>query len=497
MKGKLIVLFCFLLLITGCEGDQEKNTRQTEPPKQSNMNVPFHGCRTCHPDTRHDTDHDLPCTQCHKGNEQGQDKNSAHAGLVPQPGHPDFMEESCGSCHPENVRNCRESLHFTLRNKVNLIRNHFNSPGKLAGITEIPQTAQPTTTSELVDDMLRRRCLRCHLYSPGDTYPYTQRGTGCAACHMGFSDGKLLSHEIIGVPGDFQCLGCHYANFVGADYYGRYEHDLGSEYHTPFTTREDFFRPYGVEYHELIPDIHQQRGLSCVDCHAGHQPFGQTDGRKITCRTCHQIDPDNQGLSNLPDNLEWNKANPALTARLTGKKHPVPQMAHPAHEKYGDDVSCQVCHAQWSFNDTTTHLLRSDSDDYDAWAMLQIQSSSTVENYLDHNLNSDEEELPPSMPDTITGQDKTGVWYKSFTERRWERILVKKDSDGKIKVFRPILDLRLSYVDSDGDVIFDNIQGSGLVLLPYTPHTTGKAGMFYLDRFAHLLQSNIITPTEQ
>jgi hypothetical protein len=54
-------------------------------------------------------------------------------------------------------------------------------------------------------------------------------------------------------------------------------------------------------------------------------------------------------------------------------------------------------------------------------------------------------------------------------------------------VFRPILDLSLSAVAKDGNVIFDNLTGSGDGLLPYTPHTTGLAGIFYLNRFSHLL----------
>ena len=121
---------------------------------------------------------------------------------------------------------------------------------------------------------------------------------------------------------------------------------------------------------------------------------------------------------------------------------------------------------------------------------MPVQSSSGVENLLTNNLSDDREEVPPAMIDTVTGETVPGVWYKGFTERRWERMLIHKDNDGMIKVFRPILDLRLSYIDYDEDVIFDNLEGTGKVVLPYTPHTTGKAGIFYLDRFSHLLPQN-------
>jgi hypothetical protein len=66
-------------------------------------------------------------------------------------------------------------------------------------------------------------------------------------------------------------------------------------------------------------------------------------------------------------------------------------------------------------------------------------------------------------------------------------MIIQEDADGVIKVFRPILDLRLSLVEADGQVSFDNVSGIGSGLLPYTPHTTGHAGLFYLDRFKHLL----------
>ncbi|MCW5208551.1 hypothetical protein VU11_07945, partial [Desulfobulbus sp. US2] len=82
-----------------------------------------------------------------------------------------------------------------------------------------------------------------------------------------------------------------------------------------------------------------------------------------------------------------------------------------------------------------------------------------------------------------------GIWYTGFTKRRWEDILIRKDTDGLIKVFRPILDLRLSAVDEDGEILadFDNLTGKDEGLLPYTPHTTGPAGLFYEQRFLHLL----------
>ena len=35
----------------------------------------------------------------------------------------------------------------------------------------------------------------------------------------------MQSHAF-STPTDKQCLSCHYGNYVGGDYYGRYEHDF-------------------------------------------------------------------------------------------------------------------------------------------------------------------------------------------------------------------------------------------------------------------------------
>jgi hypothetical protein len=118
---------------------------------------------------------------------------------------------------------------------------------------------------------------------------------------------------------------------------------------------------------------------------------------------------------------------------------------------------------------------------------LTVQSSSEIERLLEHNINSSQQELPPTMRDGLTGESRPGVWYMGYGQRRWENILIQKDADGIIKVFRPVLDLRLSMVEANGQVPFDNLKGKDDGLRPYTPHTTGHAGLFYLDRFKHLL----------
>ncbi len=495
----IIFSLFFLLNLTGCR-ENKKITPSVPPSESVKTGVeptlpysasPLPGCRGCHAEIKLDSKHDVACTDCHQGDNTTHEQNVAHQGLIVDAASPLNMASVCGTCHPEQIETCGRSGHFTLSNAVNLVRNHFNiAPAEppLTKLTEIPDiTHPPANKKELVDDMLRRRCLRCHVYSKGDSYAYVRRGKGCAACHLQYTDGKLngqAANHAFSVPGERQCLSCHYGNHVGSDFFGNYEHDYDWSYRTPYAAQNSFARPYGLEQHDLTPDIHQQRGMTCLDCHSGPELSGQQDA--VQCVDCHALVTTNQPA--LP-NLRADKEKLFLKTRNNGKERQVPQLEHPAHAKYMKRIACQVCHAQWAFNDRATHLLLSYSEDVDPWERLAAQSSSEVESFVEHNLYSDEDELEPTMLDQFSSRQKPGIWYSSFGKRRWEDILIRTDKDNTIKVFRPLLDLRISAIDEDGEVLadLDNLSGTGSGLLPYTPHTTGPAGLFYEKRFLHLL----------
>ncbi|RUM36518.1 MAG: hypothetical protein DSY58_05170 [Desulfobulbus sp.] len=480
MQGKFILLISLLLIASTASG-AETETRSSAPPPQQEKtaSLPHQGCTGCHSDVKPDSNHTLACIDCHRGNNSSSQQKTAHKGMIAAPAAPANMDAACGRCHKERVNTCRLSPHFTLKKAVNTVRRHFGLPA-LASLTQIPEAVYPPSKKDLINDMLRRQCLRCHVYTAGDNYPYVRRGKGCAACHMQFIEGKLQSHNF-SRPSEHQCLSCHYGNHVGSDFEGKYEHDFNWEYRTPYTTNSPYMRPYGVEQHNLEPDIHKLKGLTCIDCHTGSTLSGEK--LRIQCTSCHLAGQ----ASALPDNVEQEDGDFILISTGNSQKHRIPQLINPAHEKYRGQVACQVCHAQWSFNDRATHLMLSYLEDVDQWERLTVQSNSAVEMFLEHNLYADEDELSPAMIDSISGRHKPGIWYMGFTQRRWENILIDKDSDGVIKVFRPMLDLRISAVSEDEEVLFDNLTGTGNGLLPYTPHTTGPAGLFYEQRFVHLL----------
>lgn len=364
-----------------------------------------------------------------------------------------------------------------------MIRQAFGGK-ELQSLVDIPAKQPPETVSELSDDLLRRRCLRCHVYYEGEPYSSVLRGTGCASCHLVYDEGDLQSHSFIKSPSDSQCLHCHYGNFVGADYHGHYEHDYHWDYRTPYLKNGTSSRPYGVEYHQLAPDVHQRAGLACIDCHSGKELMTADTQQKATCRSCHldlQINPD----ADLPDNVAKENDRFILTTKLDKRKIKIPLLQHPAHEQYGEHVQCQVCHAQWAFTDTRTHLLRQDEENYDPFAALSVQGSFEAEIEVETSLYGDESYPYPWMADKITGETPRGLWFQGFELRRWEFPIICKDKNGILHICRPILDLFLTFVDEEENVVIDALPPSNAPfkgLVPYIPHTTGKAGAFYRQR---------------
>lgn len=190
---------------------------------------------------------------------------------------------------------------------------------------------------------------------------------------------------------------------MGSDFYGGYEQDHDWSYSTPFATRAPVLRPYGMELHNLVPDIHQQRGMTCLDCHSGAELASKKPA--VQCVDCHAPDASDDASSSLA-NLRADGDKLLLKIQGDNQERLIPRLEHSAHAKYKDRVACQVCHAQWTYNDRATHLLLSYSDDADPWERLAAQSSSEVEHFVEHNMYSEEELLPPLCLIRSAGNEK-------------------------------------------------------------------------------------------
>lgn len=485
---RLLAFIFISLTIAGCKSDQpnQPNGEEQSPTTSHVQESENHGCVKCHP-MQLDDNHNLLCTSCHGGNNRSDDKIIGHQELISQPAHPDHMMKSCGNCHEKQVHGLQGSLHMTLRDSINMVRAALGAEDDLDNLTEIPISIHPKNLVELGDDLLRRQCLRCHLYSKGDDYAGVQHATGCGSCHLNFSENST-SHLFIRKPSDSMCLRCHYGNKVGFDYYGRFEHDLNNEYRTPFDADTDQANKYGIPYHNLSPDIHFLKGLVCIDCHSGASlMYPKSDNNSISCRSCHDREELGKGLV---DGVVQQNDIYVFNSKGDHSAHAIPLMKDPAHNQYKEQIDCQVCHALWSFNDQPTHLLRNDVDDYEQFYHLLSQGNSEVANLLTISMDFNKDYPLPFTSDKITGEKRLGVWYKGFGSRRWEPIILGRDGNGTIRVMRPMLDLYLSWLDEDEAIRFDSepTLATAKKLTPYTPHTTGKAGLFYSERIRNFLQ---------
>jgi hypothetical protein len=233
--------------------------------------------------------------------------------------------------------------------------------------------------------------------------------------------------------------------------------------------------------------------MVCIDCHGSSALMSKDDTSKTTtCADCHLETLLEKGL---PFRVTERNNNYTLLS-ATGELHTLPLARNRAHfldtnRTEVKNISCQVCHARWSFNDFGKHFLRSDTDEFDPWVFLTKQGSSEIEWILTNNTDYDREELPPEMSDKITGQKKTGLWYTGYTMRRWQPVLLGRDKNGTLTTVRPVLDYFLSWIDEDEEVRYDGLpaESEHHGLLPYTPHTTGPAGIFYKNRIRTFLEN--------
>ena len=335
----------------------------------------------------------------------------------------------CVVCHENETRKCEKSVHYTLEKAINITREAWG----IANSHESLQTlAKPKNSikniSDLANDFLRRKCLKCHVNNPPNN--------GCLSCHEPHQNkGKCQRQK----PQMAKCLNCHNKNYVGGDYMGLFPKDHHKSYRAPIT-KDGRFPPqkHGIDYHHLSEDIHFQKGLTCIDCHKSEQMQG---GKKASCTDCHK-------------NLS--------------KKN---------HKTYHKNISCSACHASWNNNSYELSVFRDDTADYEKWKDLSLQEDRYITNFLNKVLKS-KKKLKPQMPDWVSREQKEGLWYSGFRYKRWEDFVLANADDGKIKIVRPLYQYRISYRDKNGTMVFDDvneINGKKIeAWLPYSPHTIGK-----------------------
>ncbi|MEA1983362.1 MAG: multiheme c-type cytochrome [Campylobacterota bacterium] len=319
------------------------------------------------------------CIVCHGGNPKSKAKKYAHKGTTkyfkthkgpkeyyPSPSSSWINENTCGTCHPNQVGSQMNSLMMTEGGKIqgalwsfgakegyqhtaaNFKTKNPDDKCKRLGtdiyrkymekLATLEPQAFPQETHALPDaptveevhkdpslavyTYLRQECLRCHTGSKGRSKRGDFRGTGCASCHIPYSNegyyeggdktiskkkrGHLLTHQIqssrkvkvhvndinySGVPVE-TCSTCHNrGKRIGVSYQGLME----TEYQATFDD-EGNGQPklHTKRYMHMKEDIHYQKGMVCQDCHTSNDLHG--DGFlsganlaavEVECQDCH------------------------------------------------------------------------------------------------------------------------------------------------------------------------------------------------------------------
>jgi hypothetical protein len=420
-------------------------------------------CISCHTIEKFDElNHNFSCLECHV---KPQDRASYEhdTDIVLHPDSLENVEIFCSKCHKNDIKSVKNSLHVSMKNEINLTRKLWGQKGSDIDLQSLPlPKSHVSEPKDLVDDFLRRKCLKCHIGSQGSGERGMYRGKGCMSCHMEYSeDGKYKGsdisvkekrpyakiHTMSKKPPMSACLSCHNKNFVGTDYLGLFPKDYEKSYRAPITKEGKYPKKiYGNSYHHLSQDIHYQKGLTCVDCHKKNEVMGvhaqKSDIKKATCKDCHKQIVKNE-----------------------------------AHENYHENVSCSTCHAAWQMSNYELSVFRDDIADYDKWENLMAQEDAYLEKFLKKAIKS-KNKPKPYMPDWVSQKMEKGIWYSGWRFKRWEHLLLGNDENGQVKILRPMFQYRISYRDENKTMILNDVhslEGKKIeAFVPYSPHTITK-----------------------
>jgi hypothetical protein len=413
------------------------------------------GCRKCHTGFKSMGPwHRFPCQSCHGGNPTAATREEAHQGLIARPAGLDVAGKKCGGCHRSQVQSVRKSLMATAAGIIAPTRYLWGAQPDLKPIYAIRAVAGlktlPPHDKKLVDDLLRRRCLRCHLYTTGARRRGDYKGLGCAACHVTYGDdGRYRGPDEIlkkmnraGLPRRHRfttavptktCLMCHNGPRIGADYVGLFPRDFHQAYRFLKPGSSRFKKLHGQDYRRLVPDVHHVKGMHCIDCHPAEELMGTgwlhrfaTDQVRVRCHDCHgrpgrpprtttittahraalRRAKVNRNVSlkigdrvvvtsggHVLSHVKLTHGRHVLTSRVTGSRHVIPQIQDSLarivnHRIPGHmtRMACSACHAAWTSQDFGFHLFREDYANYLNWAATRDQDDPQVQRILGKNL---------------------------------------------------------------------------------------------------------------
>lgn len=534
------------------------------------------GCYTCHQGIeRISNNHRFSCVRCHGGNRRSSSLPNAHKGLVSNPSSAKNAPRFCGKCHGDHVRKVERSLMSTAKRMVNITRYAWGAQpqGELPFSLYPDDDEQALLSAEAghsVDGFLRTKCLRCHIDSESPHRPGDYRASGCSACHMIYSnDGISLSHDraiqklqnkgdkqnrfsrkfsenslnnprgypllhkfTVAVP-SLQCEHCHNNNGVGQEFEGLFaKPSRPKETLEPINSEKPVL--YGKEHEFLVPDIHREKGMHCIDCHIGDEmkpeaePEALHSGVQIRCVDCHgtqeklpeeflliESDPNTKKMiasANLNPNLnkkiragdtvlvnsngspmlhvERVKKKWVLTSKVTGKKHNIPLLKYLkpsiAHQipKHMKEMECATCHARWAATEWGMHVIREENFNPEKWKNWNL-SDPSLQNLLSNSSIEKTGMLDwptaKSLPKKVEANMLDEYWSTVFSDAGWSDMVMGKNSRGKYALLKPRYQYFITEPSGPSGLPLKRAEppltlddSPGLIWTDYSPHTIRK-----------------------
>lgn len=368
-------------------------------------NQKIEGCLVCHNSTTGLSASHNPeltgCYACHLGDPFTVDKMQAHKDMVMVPGDFSNVGQTCGTqnCHPEIAGRMLNSLMTTQSGIIAVDKYIFGETESLDDTFHINRLAHTEA-----DTHLRNLCAGCHLgreKTATGKAAWLERGGGCNACHLYYSDQATESmkrmqagstplqpevHPAIDIQvSNDRCKSCHSrSGRISLNYEGWSETELKA---TDRPVSDSLTVLPDERVLRLVQaDVHHQKGMSCIDCHSSYEVMGdgkshrhKEDAVRVQCLDCHPIGspklltvgklPDREsqliaGLRQLSPNNKMvvtAKGNQPLlntrvdssgqiflTGKLTRKVHLSKYVAAACTRGEGHKrLSCEACHTAW------------------------------------------------------------------------------------------------------------------------------------------------------
>lgn len=368
------------------------------------LNQKTESCLMCHGSMKGLSESHNPaamgCVACHKGDPFATGKSGAHRNMILVPGNFQNVRQTCGTqnCHADITGRMQKSLMTTQSGIVAVDQFVFGETPSLNDTFHIQNLGHSAA-----DTHLRNLCAGCHLgmeKTKTGNAGWLERGGGCNACHLHYSDEATASmnrmqsktsgktgeiHPTIDIQvSNDRCLSCHSrSGRISLSYEGWNETSVGTELNSIAKSR---VLPDKRVLEFVQADVHHQRGMACIDCHTSYDLMGdgkhhahKEDAVSVQCVDCHTTGNVNAvTIASLPDKesqlIAWlRKTDPKTKVVLTAKNmHPLmntrvdsldriflkDKLSGTEHEskpvalvcsrgKGHSRLSCESCHTAW------------------------------------------------------------------------------------------------------------------------------------------------------